>query len=130
MKYLALAAVALSSLSGCVMYEDRDYTPGVYPVSKEEVISMTKAGYQDDRILEQIEVNGVTRRASADDLVDMQGAGVSSRVMAGFTEAPVREYRPATEVRTRYHYDFFGEPAVQYGLGVLTGYLLWRHYRH
>lgn len=130
MKHLILAGLAVSTLSGCLMYEDRDFQPGVYPVSKDEVISMTKAGYSDDRILDQIHGNGVSQRASADDLVEMNSAGVSSRVLAGFTEAPVRDYQPAVETRTRYYYDLWSEPVVNYGLGVLTGYLLWRHYRH
>lgn len=126
MRKLALCALAALPLSGCLMHEERHYTPGVHPVSKEQVISMTRDRVPEDRIMELIQDNGVSRRATADDLIEMQGAGVSSRVMSGFADAPVREYRPGREHRTLYYYE--PDPAVVYGLGVLTGYLIWRHY--
>jgi hypothetical protein len=129
MKYSLIAILALSSLSGCMMYEERNYQPGVYPVSRDEVIEMTRSGYSEGRIIGKIEANGVDRRASADDILALQNAGVSSRVMAGFTEAPVRQPQAAVETRTRYYRDWSADPGFTYGLGMLTGYLLFRHCR-
>lgn len=127
MKKIILPALVAASLSGCLMYEDRQYVAGSYPVSKDEVIQMTRNQVPDEKILGRINQYGVDRRATADDLVEMREMGVSSRVLAGFTEAPVREARPGTEVRTRYYYDV-SEPVVDFGLGVLTGYLIWRYW--
>lgn len=127
MRYFVLATVALTSLSGCLMYEDRHFHPGVQPVTKQDVISMSQAGQPEANILEAINQNGVAAKPNADDLVDMQSAGVTSRVMAGMVEAPVREPQPGVESRTRYYYD--PTPEIVYGFGVLTGYLIWRHCR-
>ncbi len=129
MKKLTLSALAAMTLSGCLMHEERHYTPGRYPVTKDDVVAMTRSGVSEDRILSRIHEQGVSHRATADDLVEMQNAGVTSRVMAGFAEAPVRDPRPPVERRTSYYYDPLSEPVVNFGIGVLTGYLLWRHFR-
>lgn len=128
MRYLALSAVALTSLSGCLMHEHRQYHPGVNPLSTGEVISLTQEGKSEDQILLAIQRNGVERKPSSDDLVEMQTAGVPSRVMAGMVDAPVREARPPVETRTKYYYDPSPD-LINFGFGMLTGYLIWRHCR-
>jgi len=110
------------------MGEHRHYTPGVNPLSKDEVVALSQEGKSDDQILGALNRNGVERKITADDLVEMQGAGVSSRVLAGMAEAPVREPRAPVETRTKYYYDPTPD-IVNFGFGVLTGYLIWRHWR-
>jgi hypothetical protein len=127
MKRLLCALLIGSLLGGCVMYEDRYHTPGVTPIQKADVLSMRAAGTPDGQILDMIHKNGVARRPSADEIIEMQGAGVSSPVMNAMLEAPVTQYRPATEVHHRY-YDY--EPAFSFGAAALTGYLIGRHFRH
>ncbi|HEX7899645.1 MAG TPA: hypothetical protein VF950_17885 [Planctomycetota bacterium] len=127
MKRLTGALLCGSLLGGCVMYEDRYHTPGVTPVQKADVLSMRAANYPDGQILDMIHKNGVARRLTADEVVEMNNAGVSGPVMNAMLEAPVTRYRPATEVRHAY-YDV--EPAVNFGAAVLTGYLIGRHFRH
>jgi hypothetical protein len=116
-----------SLLGGCVMYEDVHHTPGITPVQKADVLAMRAANYPDGQILDMIHKNGVARRPSADDVVEMKNAGVSTSVMNAMLEAPVTTFRPTTEVRYRY-YDY--EPAFNLGAAALTGYLIGRHFRH
>lgn len=127
MKRFMCVLLCGSLLGGCVIYEDRHHTPGITPVQKADVMAMRAAGYPDGQILDMIHKNGVARRPSADDIVEMQNAGVPSPVMNAMLEAPVTTYRPSTEVRTRY-YDY--EPAFTLGAAALTGYLIGRHFRH
>lgn len=127
MKRFAVAGLCLLSLAGCVVYEDRHHTPGVTPVQKADVLSLRASGAPDDQILDMIQRNGVARKPTADEVVELSSAGVSSRVMNAMMEAPVTTYRPPTEVRHRY-YDY--EPAFRLGSAALTGYLIGRHFRH
>ena len=128
MKPLVFALLGAGLLGGCVMYDDCYHTPGVSPVQKADVLSMRAAGYPDGQILDMIEKNGVARRPSADEIVEMKTAGVSSSVLNAMIEAPVTRYAPATEVHHVYYHDY--EPAFTLGAGVLTGYLIGRHFRH
>ena len=127
MKRLACVLLCGSLLGGCVMYEDRYHTPGVTPVQKADVLAMRAAHYPDGQILDMIHKNGIARRLTADEIIEMKDAGVSSPVMNAMLEAPVTQYRPATEVRHVYH-DY--EPAFTLGAAALTGYLIGRHFRH
>ena len=125
-----LLLLCATTLGGCVVYEDRHFVQGVTPVSKADVIAMTQAGYTDDAILDLVRKNGVQGRPTADDLVEMTQAGVSSPVISSVVDAPVTLYRPATEHRTVYYRDYTADPGFLIGVGTLTGYLLGRHCRY
>lgn len=114
-------------LGGCVVYEDRVHTPGVTPVGKADVLGYRAAGAPDEQILDLIHQNGVARKPTADDLIDLAAAGVSDRVTRAMLEAPVTTYRPPTETRYR-TYD--PEPVFTLGAAALTGYLIGRSFRH
>lgn len=119
--------LAGSLLAGCVVYEDIHRVPGVTPVQKADVLAMRASGYPDSQIIDMISRNGVSRRPSADEIIEMKTAGVSSPVMNAMLDAPITTYRPTTETRYRY-YDY--EPAFTLGAAALTGYLIGRHFRH
>lgn len=127
MTKLTCVLLSILMLGGCVVYEDVHRSPGLTPVQKADVMAMRASGYGDGQILDMIHANGVARRPSADDVIEMKNAGVSTSVMNAMLEAPITTYRPATEVRHR-TYDM--EPAFSFGAAVLTGYLIGRHYRH
>jgi hypothetical protein len=130
MKKALLLLLCGSFLGGCVVYEDRHFIPGVNPVTKANVIAMTQTGYSDDAILDLVHKNGVQGRPTANDLVEMTQAGVSSPVMSSVLEAPVTLYRPATEHRTVYYRDYTADPGFLIGVGALTGYLIGRSCRY
>jgi hypothetical protein len=126
MKALILAMCG-SLLAGCLAYETRSYDPGVDPVGRDEAVSMTRAGYTDAAILDRIRKDGVETRPSADDVVSMKEAGVSSTVLNAMLEAPVHAPRPARKTTTVV-YD--PEPAFVVGAAALFGYLLGHSHRH
>jgi hypothetical protein len=130
MKKALLVLLSMSLLGGCIVHESRHYSPGITPTTKADVIAMTQAGYSDEAILDMVRRNGVQRRPAADDLIEMQQAGVSSNVMNSMVEAPVTTYRPPVEHRTVYYRDYTADPGFILGVGALTGYLIGRHYRH
>ncbi|HXG62286.1 MAG TPA: hypothetical protein VNO22_12965 [Planctomycetota bacterium] len=125
-KALILTLCGSLLLGGCVAYEHRSYDPGVTPVSHNEVVAMTRAGYSEAAILERIRKDGVERRPTADDIVALKEQGVSSAVLNALLEAPVTVPRPARETRTVV-YDY--EPAILVGAAAVFGYVLGRHSR-
>ncbi len=127
MKKPLILALCASLLGGCVAYERRSYEPGLDPVGRDEAVSMTRAGYTDAVILERIRKDGVESRPSADDVVSMKEAGVSSSVLNAMLEAPVTVPRPARE-HTTVVYD--PEPAFIVGAAALFGYLVGHSHRH
>jgi hypothetical protein len=114
MKQTLALILATSLLAGCVVHERRYATPGVTPVSKQEVLSMTTSGYADDAILARIQQDGVDRRPSADDLVEMKSAGVSEMVMNTMMSAPVTVPRAPVEHSTVEVVDY--TPAILAGV--------------
>jgi hypothetical protein len=70
----------------------------------------------------------VDRSPSADDIIEMKNAGVSSAVLDEMLRAPVTVPQPAQENRTVVVEDY-SEPAILVGLGALAGYLMFRHPR-
>ncbi len=123
-KALILTLCGSLLLGGCVAYEHHSYDPGLTPVSAEEIVSMTRAGYPEARILERLRRDGVQRRPTADEIIALKEQGVSSAVLNAMLEAPVTVPRPARETRTVV-YDY--EPAILVGAAAVFGYLLGRH---
>lgn len=115
-------------LGGCIAHHERvTYShPGVVPVTAEEAITMTQAGYADSGILKKIEDNGVAARPDADSIVRMKEAGVSDAVVNTMQQAPIRTYQPPVERRTVYVRDY--TPQVIGGAAIVGGLILGHHY--
>lgn len=114
MKQTLILALVTSLLAGCVVHERRTSIPGVTPVTKQEVLSMTTSGYADDALLARIHQDGVERRPSADDLVEMKSAGVSESVMNAMMSAPITVPRAPVDHSTVEVVDY--TPAIVAGL--------------
>lgn len=126
-KAVALAAATL--LSGCVVHQSRTSIPGVNPVTKQEVLSMTASGYADDALLDRIRQDGVERRPTAEDLVEMKNAGVSEAVMNEMVSAPVTVPRAPVDHSTYEVVDY--TPAVVAGFSIAAWLFGVRHsHRH
>jgi hypothetical protein len=90
----------------------REVGPG--PVSIEEIVMMTKAGVEDELIINHIRHNGVTRQPGPHELVTLRQEGVSAAVIRAIQEAAVgpqppktvviREAAPPPVVIEEYHY--------------------------
>ena len=117
-------------LGGCIAHHERvSYShPGGVPVTTEEAIAMTQAGYADSSILKKIEDNGVSARPDADSIVQMKQAGVSDVVVNVMQEAPIRTYQPPVEHRTVYVRDY--TPELIGGAAIVGGLILGHHYSH
>jgi hypothetical protein len=127
MKKALILTMCASLLGGCVAYEHRTLVPGVTPVTRDEVVTMTRGGFSDGAILDRIHKDGVAARPSADDIVFMKQEGVSSAVMNAMLSAPVTQPRAPQEHSTVV-YD--PEPAILVGIGALLGYAIGRSHRH
>lgn len=132
MKKALLLAFGAALLGGCVRHRVTEYDPGVYPVSPDEAVSLTQAGYPDSSILEKIRQNGVERTPGADDLVRMQQDGVSGAVQTAMLEAPVTTHRPSSE-RTTVVVDE-ADPDAIIGIAAIAAWFLGTrhaaHHRH
>lgn len=60
-------------------------------VTYDEVVAMTSAGVDEELIVRHIEINGMVRPLSTDDLITLQQSGVSSRVIKAMQTPPKRE---------------------------------------
>ncbi len=74
----------------------RSVPPG--QVTMGQVIDLAQAGVADELIVNHIRANGMTHPPGASDLIALQQAGVSSRVIAAMQEPPV-DRRPPVVVR-------------------------------
>ncbi len=122
-----IALLMGAPLAGCLVVEEHAWTPGVAPVTKHEVMTMSGAGFPDSSILHMIHRNGVAQRPNVDDLVEMKTAGVSGSVMSTMLEAPLRVPLPARESRTVIVRDYSAHPLFLLGVGGLVGYLIGHH---
>ncbi len=128
-KALAVALAGTTLLAGCVVHERREYSPGVTPVTTQEVLSMTSSGYSDEAILARIRQDGVDRRPGAGDLVELKNGGVSEPVMNEMLSAPVTVARAPVERRSVEVVDY--TPAVVTGIGIAAFLFGVRHsHRH
>jgi len=127
MKKALILGLCCSLLAGCVAYEQHTFIPGVTPVTRDEVVSMTRGGSPEGAILDRIRKDGVAARPTADDIVLMKSEGVSNGVMNAMLEAPVTRPR-APQEHTTVVYD--PEPAVLIGIGALLGYTIGKSHRH
>jgi PBP1b-binding outer membrane lipoprotein LpoB len=129
MKRFLTATLAATLLGGCVVHEHRTSIPGVTPVTKQEVLTMTSSGYTDEALLARIRQDGVERHPSAEDLVEMKNAGVSEAVMNEMLSAPVTVPRAPAETSTVEVVDY--TPAVVVGFSIAAWLFGARHsHRH
>lgn len=90
-----LLAAGLVSLAGCTFYERlREFAPGgdllapqVLPVTREDVVRLTRVGISDDVIVERLAADGLSRPLSTRDVPLMRDAGVSDRVLEAMRTA-------------------------------------------
>lgn len=88
-------AVGLLALSGCTLYERlREYAPGgdflapqSLPVTREDVVRLTRVGIADDIIIERLTAEGLSRPLSPLDISQLRDALVSDRVVAAMRAA-------------------------------------------
>jgi len=128
MRKAFILVLGIPLLGGCFVREYRTRTPAVNPVTREDVMAMSAAGYPDSAILERIGREGVLRAPGADDIITMKNAGVSNAVLDGMLRAPVTVPQPARESRTVVVEDC-SEPVIFAGMTALAGYLMFRNCR-
>ena len=131
MKKILLTALAPALLSGCLVVEERQFREGPAPLSTNGVIMMTANGKPDSFVIGALYHRGMDHRPTADELIELQNAGVSNRVMTEMLEAPVRTSAPVIHRKKRYYYrhDPVLDDAVLFGAGAIAGYLFRKHFR-
>lgn len=90
-----LLAAGLFLLAGCTLYARfREYAPGgdlfapqAVPVTREDVVRLTRAGISDDVIVERLGADGLSRPILTRDIPELREAGVSDRVVAAMAAA-------------------------------------------
>ncbi len=89
---LAIASLPLAGCTFCARV--REYAPGGDllapsdpPVSPEDVVRLTAAGIADDIILERLTAEGLSRPLASRDILLLESAGVSARVIEAMREA-------------------------------------------
>lgn len=125
MKKFVAVALAVALIGGCVVHEHRISTPGITPVTQQEVLTMTTSGYADEAILARIRQDGVDRRPGAEDLVQMKNGGVSEAVMNEMLAAPVTVPRAPVEHSSVEVVDY--TPAVVAGISIAAWLFGVRH---
>ena len=128
MRKVVAVALAASLIGGCVVHEHRTSTPGVNPVTHQEVLTLTTSGYADEAILTRIRQDGVDRRPGAEDLVQMKNAGVSEAVMNEMLSAPITVPRAPVEHSSVEVVDY--TPAVVAGFSIAAWLFGARHHHH
>jgi hypothetical protein len=63
-------------------------------VSVEDVVAITRAGVQEELIVNHIRVHGINRPLQTNDLIALQQQGVSTRVIAAMQEPPAPRTAP------------------------------------
>ena len=118
-------------LAGCVIYDDREerVIPGRDPLSVSEIIALSRGGVTDDTILRELAANGVVRKVSVDDILEMKSGGVSETVIAAAVGTEVTTPRAAEVVYEGrvYREYYYSDPGVWFGLGWLLG---WNRHGH
>lgn len=91
------------------------------PVTLDEAVAMTKAGVDDELIVNHIRAHGVACPLQTSDLIFLQNQGVSTRVIKAMQEPPprpvvVRQSSPPPVVVEEYHYGppFWAPPRRHY----------------
>jgi hypothetical protein len=64
------------------------------PVTPGDVINMTRAGVNEELIVNHVRIHGLAAPLQAQDLIILQQQGVSTRVIAAMQEPPVRQAQP------------------------------------
>ncbi len=127
-----MLAFGAALLGGCVRHRVTEFDPGIYPVSPEEAVALTQAGYPDSSILEKIRQNGVERKPQTEDLLHLQREGVSAAVQTAMLEAPVTTQRPPSERTTVYVEE--ADPDAVIGIAAIAAWFLGTrhaaHHRH
>lgn len=59
-------------------------------VTFDDVIAMTQANVDEELIVNHIRINGMTKIPTSDDIIRLQQAGVSTKVIKAMQEAPLR----------------------------------------
>lgn len=82
-------------------------------VTVDDVVSMTKAGLDEQVILTHVRVNGSARPLQPADLIYLQNNGVSSAVIQALQQPPLRQVSGPSQpviVEEYHHYDPWGPP--------------------
>lgn len=124
MRYLV--AVLPWLLAGCVVHEVvEERVPARQPVNIEDVVAACRQGSDQQWLVADVQVKGVSRAPSTDDVIALKQAGASDVLVRALIEAPVVEPRPA-EVRRTVYYDT--RPA--FTLGALATWAFFGHHHH
>ena len=103
MKKIALAFLTAAALN----------LPAGADVTKQEILTLTKAGVSDDVIISYVRKNGPVAKLSAEDIVELKKANVSDPVMKVLLEPDVaKEVKPAPKKPTVRR--FTSDPATIY----------------
>ncbi len=91
----------------------RPVVPG--SVTNEDVIAMTRAGVNEDVIINHVRANGIVRPLQSADLIYLQNSGVSPGVVRAMQSSPPRPAPtgaapPPVIVEEYHHYDPWGPP--------------------
>jgi len=100
MKRMLLFAVAALMLTLA-------YAPGAWAFGKKDIVKMTRDGVEDSLIVLKIENSGKTFHLDADDIHDLQKAGVSDEVISAMLRTEGRD-------RDEYGYYGYGHPYYAY----------------
>ncbi len=104
----ALCATAVLG-SGCVSYDPvPDYTvqptaarPSAPPLSKQDVVKLTKSGVSADIIVAKVKRDGVSTTLSSEEIIELKNEGVSDSVIQAMLAEPNR-----TALIYRYYYSW------------------------
>ena len=130
MRKLLLIPLLPFLLTGCLLVEERHLEEGPPPLTTNGVISMSAAGHSESFIVGAIYRRGMDHPISAIELIELQEAGISDRVMREMVDAPIRRSAPVVEKRrTYYRYDPVMDDAILFGAGAVAGYLYKKHFR-
>ena len=136
----AILGLALSLLAGCVYDGGGYYTttttagPTRYPVTVEDLRSLTKAGVSDDVIVARVEAEGAAAKPTTEEVAQLKKDGVSDRVIQAWVSAKVTPKTTERRVvyRSPYYagvYPYYAYPYYGYGGWWGWGYpYYWGHY--
>ncbi len=118
MERTVTAAIVLSLLLACAgialaqdSMDNRGQTPNtesVEPMTKDDVIALSKAGVSDDVIINQMIASGSYFQLTTDDIIDLEKAAVSEKVISAMVKSG---QSPAyTGGAGSYYYPYDGYP--------------------
>ncbi len=82
---------AAMALAGCTYAVREDVARD--PVTRLEVVRLTRAGVADDTIIARVHREGMSETLSAEEIVSLKQDGVSDRVIQSMISAPVAQPR-------------------------------------